>query len=347
LKEEVPRKNLNERSTASKRPGLIIEDPVGSNTVNLAFPEFCRKEEEPTEGFPAGNTDHVFQDKLEIIFPNGILQKQDMSRRREIKPEALVGKVDEELRDQLTILLCDTNVKLESAWKELIKLLKSKKDIGNALNDMEIVLITNQMKPILCKTAETFFEQKDCEAIVVPTNSFGLMEQGFSLEIRNRFPKIQQRLLKKLNKDKHNGEILVGQAVIIPTKGSPIHYIIFTPTGRLPGTVFDTPNAYLAFRGVLLAIKGHNKKMLLGPKPGKKIQHKRITRIVCPGLGTAVGRMPFDTCIWQMIQAYKNVVLGDIYPHTTLTEYFKRAQDLVSLTEIFSKEPNFLNYIPY
>ena len=60
-----------------------------------------------------------------------------------------------------------------------------------------------------------------------------------------------------------------GQAIVIPTygeegrdetkdwsnvnEGKPINYLISAPTMRVPATISDTVNSYLAFRAVILA----------------------------------------------------------------------------------------------
>lgn len=62
---------------------------------------------------------------------------------------------------------------------------------------------------------------------------------------------------------------------------------------RVPENVAHTVNAYLAFRAVLRAVDAHNRTH---PRP--------IRSILCPGLGTGVGRMPADRCALQMHAAW-------------------------------------------
>lgn len=82
---------------------------------------------------------------------------------------------------------------------------------------------------------------------------------------------LQERLQNLLRKE-YFGELPVGQAAIIETfendlpeverewmkdknanEGKLIHFLISSPTNRVPGDVHETVNAYLAFRAVLLA----------------------------------------------------------------------------------------------
>jgi len=79
----------------------------------------------------------------------------------------------------------------------------------------------------------------------------------------------QDRLQKHLRED-YDGELPVGNAVVIPAyasgmvlsklqlsptvnQGQPIRYLISAPTMRVPSNVAKTTNAYLAFRAVLRA----------------------------------------------------------------------------------------------
>jgi hypothetical protein len=64
-----------------------------------------------------------------------------------------------------------------------------------------------------------------------------------------------------------------------------------------PGIVADTVNAYLAFRAALRAVLAHNRS---GAPP--------IRSLLCPGLGTAVGRIPVARCARQMRVAWDRVL---------------------------------------
>jgi O-acetyl-ADP-ribose deacetylase (regulator of RNase III) len=68
---------------------------------------------------------------------------------------------------------------------------------------------------------------------------------------------------------------------------------------RIPGNVANTVNAYLAFRATLHAVLAHNASGL-----------PRIASILCPGLGTAVGKMPVARCARQMRAAWDRVLGG-------------------------------------
>ena len=137
------------------------------------------------------------------------------------------------------------------------------------------------------------------DAVVSPANSFGFMDGGIDALYTYQFgPGLQQRLQGVLARE-YGGELPVGAAVVVTTGHSDIPWCISAPTMRVPRDISDTVNAYLAFRAALRAAVAHNGS---GQPP--------IKSILCPGLGTAVGRMPVHRCARQMRVAWDRV-LGD------------------------------------
>lgn len=137
------------------------------------------------------------------------------------------------------------------------------------------------------------------DAIVSPANSFGFMDGGIDAVYTYQFGEgLQQRLQAVIEQD-FAGELPVGAAVVVPTMHKDIPWCISAPTMRVPREVAETVNAYLAFRAALLAVIAHNAS---GLAP--------IKTVLCPGLGTAIGRMPVARCARQMRCAWDRV-LGD------------------------------------
>ena len=137
--------------------------------------------------------------------------------------------------------------------------------------------------------------QQSADAIVSPANSFGIMDGGLDLAIRNELgfqveTDIQEVILKK-----YHGEMPIGIAEIINTSHNKWSYLIAAPTMRIPENVAFTLNAYIAFRAILIAIKSFNESMPYGP----------IKSLVCSGLGTGIGSMEATKCAAQMRAAYK------------------------------------------
>ena len=135
------------------------------------------------------------------------------------------------------------------------------------------------------------------DAIVSPANSFGFMDGGIDAVYTHQFGERLQQRLQQLIAAEHGGELPVGMAVIVPTMHADIPWCISAPTMRVPRDVADTVNAYLAFRAALRAVLAHNAS---GQAP--------IERVLCPGLGTAIGKMPVGRCARQMRVAWDHVL---------------------------------------
>lgn len=154
------------------------------------------------------------------------------------------------------------------------------------------------------------------DAIISPANSFGFMDGGIDLAYSQFFGWQLQERLQALIVKEYDGELPVGQALIIATNSDFIPYLISAPTMRLPMDVSDTVNAYLAFRASAIAIKCFN-----------QANASLIKTVLCPGLCTATGRMPYSRAAKQMAIAYRNSVLGEIkvplHPAYLMNEHFR------------------------
>ena len=134
-------------------------------------------------------------------------------------------------------------------------------------------------------------------AIVSPANSFGYMDGGIDLVYSKHFGwDVEDRLRKRIVDD-FDGELPVGNAVVVATEDSKIPWLVSAPTMRVPMNVAKTANAYLAFRAALIAVADHNRN-----------SSARIDTLFCPGLCTANGRMPNHRAAKQMFEAFVAVV---------------------------------------
>ena len=136
----------------------------------------------------------------------------------------------------------------------------------------------------------------DCDAIVSPANSFGFMDGGLDLQISKFFGWHVQERLQEIIKKKHHGELLVGLAEIIETDHKKIPYVISAPTMRVPMILKESVNVYLATKAVLLLGK-------YGTFSDGKVINKKVSKIAIPGMGTGVGRLPYEICALQMKRA--------------------------------------------
>ena len=129
----------------------------------------------------------------------------------------------------------------------------------------------------------------EADAVISPANSFGFMDGGIDLVYTRRFGWGLQQRLKKLLATDWNGELPIGQAVVIETQDDRLPWLISAPTMRVPEDVSNSVNAYLAFRASLAAIEHHNES-----------GRGEIRSVLCPGLATLTGRMKPDVCARQM-----------------------------------------------
>jgi O-acetyl-ADP-ribose deacetylase (regulator of RNase III) len=140
--------------------------------------------------------------------------------------------------------------------------------------------------------------QRPADAIVSPANSFGIMDGGLDLALRDQLGHSIELALQQRIAEKHHGELPVGSAEIVETRDSRWKYLIAAPTMRVPEPVAFTLNAYLAFRAILVAIENFN----------KAAQKRAIDSVVCSGLATGVGGMTPDKCAVQMRIAYRTML---------------------------------------
>ncbi|ANB18461.1 macro domain-containing protein [Dokdonella koreensis] len=138
------------------------------------------------------------------------------------------------------------------------------------------------------------------DAVVSPANSFGFMDGGIDLHYARFFGGGLQDALRQRLLDAYDGELPVGQALVLPTGHATVPYLVSAPTMRVPVTIDRTVNVYLAFRAALLAVRRHN---ATAAPP--------IRRLAAPALGAGVGAMPPARVARQMHAAYAEVVLGE------------------------------------
>lgn len=148
--------------------------------------------------------------------------------------------------------------------------------------------------------------QLECDAVVSPANSFGFMDGGLDHALSERLGWDLEKKLQKMIKDLPEGELLVGQALVLETGDPKIPFLISAPTMRIPTNFnIDTSvNAYLAMKAVLIKAKAD----------------PRINTLAIPGLCTGVGRMQPMIAARQMFQAYKEIVLGQAMDFGTFGE---------------------------
>jgi O-acetyl-ADP-ribose deacetylase (regulator of RNase III) len=188
----------------------------------------------------------------------------------------------------ITLTLCDRSPELVRAWRGYFPL-----DSGVKIANQNILTL-------------------NVDALAVPANAFGFTDGGVDMAISKEvFDWGLQDKLRQQIKQHHGGELLVGQAMIMPTGSSRFRYVVVAPTMRLPADVSGTVNAYLAMRAILLAAEAHNRAM--DDRPAE-----RIRSLAAPGLCTGTGKMLPERAAFQMWMAYRSIVMGDLEWSQTL-----------------------------
>ncbi len=173
----------------------------------------------------------------------------------------------------MKLLLVDRNIGMCDAWKK------------HFIDLPSVEIIHSQ-----------FEEIKEFDCIVSPANSFGLMDGGIDLAIINFFGvQLMQRVQQKIIKE-YLGEQPVGTSMIVETKHEKHPYLAHTPTMRVPMDIRNTDYPYLAMWAMLRTVYHHNASQ----------SEPKINSVLCSGLGTATGRVPFVQAARQMSLAYKN-----------------------------------------
>ena len=143
---------------------------------------------------------------------------------------------------------------------------------------------------------EADFFAQPADAMVSPANSFGFMDGGLDLAIRDVLGHGVEQAAQEMIRARHHGEMPVGAAEIVATQHASWPFLVVAPTMRVPESVAQTLNPYLAFRAALLAVRRFNEARPEGTPP--------IRSMVCPGLGTGIGHVEPTRCAVQMRMAY-------------------------------------------
>lgn len=145
-----------------------------------------------------------------------------------------------------------------------------------------------------------FAPETDC--IVSPANSFGFMDGGLDGVITRRLGPQTQINVQTRIAERPMKELLVGEVMLVPTGNDKIPWCISAPTMRVPATLLEnTPNVYLAAKAIFAELKDISNPLSSGAK---------INTVTISGLGTGVGRVPYEICAQQMKKAYDEVWLG-------------------------------------
>ncbi|MBS1724380.1 MAG: macro domain-containing protein [Armatimonadetes bacterium] len=131
------------------------------------------------------------------------------------------------------------------------------------------------------------------DAYVSPANSHGIMDGGFDLLLRLRFPGVDVSVQREI--DERGGLLRVGHALIVETGDWDVPYLVCAPTMEVPSVIAGTRNVFLAMRATLESIHTFNRE-----------NDGAIQSVAVPGLGTGVGKVPPSSAAAQMLEAYEH-----------------------------------------
>ena len=179
-----------------------------------------------------------------------------------------------------TIVLFSDNAELTDAWS---------------------VLLDRHRQFATVQVYHGVFADVDCRAVVSPTLSFGPVRGEIDQTFLDYFGTSVQTNVRAMIRQKFQGRMPVGRAVMIETEDRQIPYLIATPIMPAPAKLEkDTLNPYLAMRAILRLWR-------YGRFKDRSIQNL-VDSIAISGFGTMVGGVPAEVCAKQQFSAIREVL---------------------------------------
>lgn len=142
----------------------------------------------------------------------------------------------------------------------------------------------------------------NADALVSPANSFGFMDGGVDLIYSQRLGwHIQARLQEQISSLPMQ-ELLVGQALVVPTDREQYPWLISAPTMRVPYVLSGAlaMNAFLATHAAMQCAL-----------------ERGFESIAFPGMGTGTGKLAPDLAAKYMFVAFRECLLEKrVFPKT-------------------------------
>lgn len=183
----------------------------------------------------------------------------------------------------LRVILCDNHLPVVEAWQAYFA----------GIPDVDI-------------TCDEIFTV-EADGLVSPANSFGRMDGGLDAQIIEFLGEDVETEVQRVIRERHDGELIVGQAEVVVTLAPQFPYLVVAPTMRVPQNVSRTVNAYLAFRAALRSVLAFN-----------ALHGDPIQTLLVPGLATSNGFMPPLRAARQMRAAY-DAVMGGALPNIDIS----------------------------
>ena len=208
-----------------------------------------------------------------------------------------------QLIPDLRLVLCDQNAAVVDAWREQFD------------ENPEVEIFHGDILEV------------EADVLVLPGNAFGFLDRGLELAVSEKFGWDVEVALRQAAVERFHGEMLVGQAHIVPL-GPPFRHLLYTCIARTPRPLDGSLNAFLAARGAFAALVDARRSDEGDDSP----------RVVMPGLGTGEsGLLPLVSAR-QLRYAYEIFTgrrgLGD----KSLSRLGEREKKLQTLPKSASEE---------
>ncbi len=234
-------------------------------------------------------------------------QKDRQDREASVATATLLSEklvVQEEVHkilSRLNLFLCDRNPDVVNAWRHFFSRLGEESKVEIIEGD-----ILEQKSPL----------------IVMPCNSFGILDTGVSLSLNKKSDGELESMVRKLIQDKYAGELPIGSAELIVTGRDYPSLVVLAPTVRVPSNIMAVNvNPYLATRAALLALARYIGNL-------SKNEQSKILSFAITGMGTGGGRAAPATAAFQMYEAYCQVALGQLPNFATIEAATAHDQEL-------------------
>jgi O-acetyl-ADP-ribose deacetylase (regulator of RNase III) len=199
----------------------------------------------------------------------------------------------------MEIILCDRNTDLIKAWHSFFD------RGGHATITQGDVL------------------KSDTSALVLPTNSFGIMGGGLAEQINKLTEGELETRARKLILEKYAGELPVGCAEIMSSGLEHPVFLVLAPTSRVPSRQSGPSiNPYLSTRAALRTVARFIRESRTRKEP------VQIDKIALVGMGTGQGGCAPGIAAFQMYEAYCQIVLGQVPNFATLEAASAHDQEL-------------------
>jgi O-acetyl-ADP-ribose deacetylase (regulator of RNase III) len=131
--------------------------------------------------------------------------------------------------------------------------------------------------PNVFEVAHRSVLDRPVDAVVSPANSFGFMDGGVDWAYLQFFGEELQTRVQTVIRLQRFQELLVGDAIVVPTYNEAIRFLIVAPTMRVPKIIGDPADVMLATRAAL-----------------RMACNFRFDHIAMPGMGTGCGQVRPD-----------------------------------------------------